>query len=768
METIEKYRSELVERIPLDYEMPAEPGSASMSDLIAAALRRWYIAVIIFVGICVIGIPALWLLAEPKYAVTGAIRVAPILSNIVTGEAERGEISNYQSFMNTQATMITSPQVIQRVADDLSGKHLAFFEDSAEGIGAKLRRRMEGNNMKPNPANILKQAVYDKIITSKAERNTELVEITMTSDNPEEAKKIVDAFIQAYMLIEVSDSLQGRDQTLTIIENERKVLGEKLNSQREAIRQIAQEYGSLSLTGRQDMMMRRVSSWLEELTKVESQRISYETRIQTLEQGQQQGLPEELLNKRNERINSDPTIQELIRNVVRLEQDLIAARQLMTSENPLLKQKEEFLDSFKKRLEERRQEVGKDFEAMVAEDINVATKNELLNTRAKLAETLAYENRLREMLTKEDTRTVELGRKQLAIQEMEDQLASMKELYSTYGKRIQELEMERKQPARIRLAFNADIANIMDKRIKYTIAMVLGALACGVLGALLRDKADLSLRTPDDVVKRIGIRIIGTTTNPQTINKILLPKQMTDDYQTIRANLGLLDGGGMPKKVVIASAGMRDGKTTFAINIATSLSRSGKKVLLIDGDMRKPDIGRILNVPKESRCLQDAISGKKPIRDALYDATSSGLYVLAANSHSLLDPYELLASPQSAKCIEEISEDFDNVIIDTPPVLAFPDALLWAKIAGAVILTGFSGHTTAPDLRDTKQRLAEIGVKILGTVLSNVPLSHSYYRYGYEYYTRDKHTGRDSRDAVGKPLLLSMDNEEKKPNDPAS
>lgn len=221
-------------------------------------------------------------------------------------------------------------------------------------------------------------------------------------------------------------------------------------------------------------------------------------------------------------------------------------------------------------------------------------------------------------------------------------------------------------------------------------------LACGILGAFLRDKADTSLYTPDDVVKRIGIRIIGTTTSPKTIEKTLLPKQMTEDYQTIRANLGLLDGGGMPKKVVITSTGMRDGKTTFAINLATSLSRSGKKVLLVDGDLRKPDIGRLLSVPKESRCLQDAISGKKLIRDALYDATSSGLYVLAANSHSLMDPYELLALPQAAKCIEEISEDFDNVIIDTPPVLAFPDALLWAKMAGSVILTGFSGHTTAP------------------------------------------------------------------------
>lgn len=229
MEPIEKYRGELIERVPLDYEMPAETGTASTSDLIAAILRRWHIAVILFVVICVIGIPALWLLVEPRYAVTGAIRVAPILSNILTGEAEKGEISNYQSFMNTQAKMIISPQVIQRVADDLSSKHLTFFEDKTAGIGAKLRHRMEGGKMKPDPANILKQAVYDKVIISEAARNSELVEITMTGDNPEEAKKIVDAFIEAYMLIEVSDSLQGRDQTLTVIENERKVLGEKLN-----------------------------------------------------------------------------------------------------------------------------------------------------------------------------------------------------------------------------------------------------------------------------------------------------------------------------------------------------------------------------------------------------------------------------------------------------------------------------------------------------------------------------------------------------------
>jgi capsular exopolysaccharide synthesis family protein len=433
----------------------------------------------------------------------------------------------------------------------------------------------------------------------------------------------------------------------------------------------------------------------------------------------------------------------------------------------MLQQKKDFVKTFQARLDEKREEVSKKFDERMSKQMDKTSADELANARLDLEQTVVYENRLREMLAKEDAKTVEVGRKQLAIEEIKEQLASTKEIYDTIGRRIQELEMERKRPARVSVAYNADIASIQDKRVKLTLAIIFGALACGLFGAILRDKADLSLHTPDDVFRHIGIRIIGTTTSPRTVEQSLRSRQMAEDYQTIRANLGLLDDGGMPKKLVITSPGPRDGKTTFAVNLATSLSRSGKKVLLIDGDLRKPDIGRLLNIPRESRCLQDVLLGNKPDK-AVCAVSSNGLYVLAADSQSSIDPYELLASRRMAEQVNNISEEYDHVIIDTPPVLAFPDALLWAKAAGAVILTGFADQTTSPDLKETKERLDEIGVRILGTVLSNVPVGRSYYRYGYDYYAQGGHTKRNGRNAAKRPLLLPTENPDEKPNDSVS
>jgi len=279
-------------------------------------------------------------------------------------------------------------------------------------------------------------------------------------------------------------------------------------------------------------------------------------------------------------------------------------------------------------------------------------------------------------------------------------------------------------------------------------AAVIGALACGFGLAFLRDKMDKTLQTADDITRYLHLPIVGTTTSSHTLKPALFAEQIAGDYQTIRANLGLLNEGGMPRKLVVSSAGTREGKTTFAVNLATSLAKSGKKVLLIDGDLRKPDVERMLNVPKGSGYLQDVLLGADPSSTA-YVLPSSGLHVLAANPRHTADPYELLTSSLAAEQIDRLAREYDHIIIDSPPALAFPDALVWARLADAVVLVSFAGQTKAPELQEAKERFSRGRARVLGAVLSNVPVDQSLYRYAYTY------RGRGPSGRKAKKLLLT-------------
>jgi capsular exopolysaccharide synthesis family protein len=733
-------------------------------------LRRWYIAAAIFLLVCAIGLPVIWLSVQPIYSVTGAIRVAPILTNILSGEADRGEISNYQSFVNTQAQLVTSPGVVERVANDhdLAGKKLSFFELKTTGLVPKLNRLLKTTETNPEPANILKQAILDEVITSTADRYSELIKVTMKSPNPREAEQIVNAFINNYMAFEGDNAVKGEELNLKILRGEQGVLATKLDDYRTSITKLANEYGSKKLVGRYDIALQRVANLMTSLTQVEARRIYLQVQVRVLEETQEETIPpQEMVSMREDYINKDPAVGALTTNIVVLDQEIIAAKQMLTENNPQIKQKEELLEALRSRLDEQKKKAGETFDRLMAKEVASSGSKKLLNLKEEFKQTEAHEKELRDLLAKEDSQTIDLGRKDLGIQGLLDQVDLTKQMFDTISRRIKEMEMEQKRPARIYGYPNAEISQIQDKRIKFSMVLMFAAAACGTLLALLREKIDHSLHTPDDIVRRIGIPLIGTTTSSQTIKPALLPGQIIEDYQTIRANLGLLNGGGMPKKVVITSPGIQEGKTTFAINLATSMAKSGKKVLLIDGDLRKPDIAYLLNLPRGSRGLQDLLSGKE-FEQVVCTVPSTGLDVLAADSHNNADAYELLASPIAAQQINIVTQRYDHIIIDTPPALAFPDALMWAKLADGVILTSFAGRTTTEDLRETTQRLKQINVRVLGTILSNVNASDSYYHYGYNHYSSKNANTQKNTKRVRTKILMPLQNPQDNPENPSN
>ncbi len=756
MNELEKHHDYAGGQDIVNLQIQPEPTEEATSDLVAGILRRWYIVFLVFLVLCGAGLPAVWTYVKPIYNVTGAIKIEPDEQNLVTGENE-GAILNYESFMNTQAEKVTSSSVVQRVADALVDQNLAFFKDEPSDLVAKLQEKLGISRANVEPATRLKLAlVSDQVIVVAADRTSELIKITMQNRDLEEGKQIVDAFIKAYMDVEVVSALEDENQQLRLLETQRDLLSAQMDNDSQTMYQLGQEYGSIALESREDMQIQRYADLLSRLTTVQAERIELEAQVLLLERTREQPIsPADLLRMRQEHISQEPAVLAFMPAISQLEQELIVARQTLQPEHPELGRKAEQLEGLKTRLEELKQQASQAFDERAAKEAADAGNKQLVAARNDLEQKRVFEKSLEVEIGKVDVETVTVGKRQLAIEQLQDRLTFTKERYDLVVGRVQDLELQRQRPARISVYYDADLASIDDKRPKLTAAVIFAGLVCGMGLAYVRDRADQRLRTPDDVAKRIGIRIIGTTTSLHTVKPAYLPEQIVGDYQTIRANLGLLGEKGVPKKLVVTSPGMKEGKTTFAVNLATSMAESGKRVLLIDGDLRKPDVARLLNLPKGTRGLQDVLCGVK-FEQAVFSMASTGLDVLAADFENTADAYELLAMPSTAKRIEMISRKYDHVIIDTPPTLGFPDALIWAKIGGAAILVSYAGHTTMPDLKEAKERLAQIDIQVLGTVLSSVQAGHGYYRHGHGYYTQSA----ASREAAGlhrRKLMFSMD-----------
>ncbi|MEN6426537.1 MAG: polysaccharide biosynthesis tyrosine autokinase [Phycisphaerales bacterium] len=758
MNNLEKYLDQVIEQRPTVLEPPTEVQEPPTTNVLESVRKRWPIILATVIVICAVGLPAVWFLVEPLYVVQGAVKIKQTVSSMLTGEALTGEVSNYAWFVNTEAhNMMNNSDALGKVLDDLVPRKLAFFSGEPANRIESLLARILPRSRNVMPQEILREAIANKTISAAQLPNTEFLAVTMRSANKEEARTIVDSFVRNYIAQFKLASSSAENDLVERLRVQRTELQRKIDVEV----QMQKDKGIESPTAvfdpnerlTQQLVMNRLSVLQNELVRLEVQRVRLEGDILEPDPNDRLDvMSEQFLGARTAYVNEDPSFKELTTNVVQMERDLIVAEQTQTAAYPALQQRKEVLKALKTRLDERKADLEKEFETRWQNRLDEITA--MRTTRAPELRK-AIKDRIVQvqlMLDEENKNLKREAQNKLEMRTSEDNLRQNRQMLDILGARIAQLELEQDRRPRVEQQVLASVVSEEDKRLKLVGVTVFGALACGVGLALLRDKMDKTLQTPADITRQTDLPILGTTTSSRTIKPALFAEQIAGDYQTIRTNLGLLYNGGMPKRLVISSAGMREGKTTFAVNLATSLAKSGKKVLLIDGDLRKPDIGHMLNVLNNEGGLQNVLLGEDP-SGIVCVLPTSGLHVLAANPRYLGDAYELLTSSTAAGQMERLAREYDHLIVDSPPTLAFPDALVWAKLTDAVILVSFAGQTTAPELKEAKERFARIRARILGAVLSNVPVDQGLYRYSYTYRSRGPQPNRKG----GKPkkMLLS-------------
>ncbi len=272
--------------------------------------------------------------------------------------------------------------------------------------------------------------------------------------------------------------------------------------------------------------------------------------------------------------------------------------------------------------------------------------------------------------------------------------------------------------------------------------LVLGGLiglAVGIGIAVLRAVLDTRVRTPQDVELVTDAPLIGAIAyDPKAKDRPLIVhadplSPRAESFRALRTNLQFLDMGGRASFVVTSSV-PSEGKSTTTINLAIALADAGKKVALLDTDLRKPKVAEYLGI-EGGAGLTDVLIGRVRVGDVMLPWGDRSMYVLPAGKIPP-NPSELLGSAQMASLLEVLERDFDVVLCDAPPLLPVTDAAILARATSGALVVVSAGRTNRHQLSGAIDALQTVGAKVAGVVLSMVPTRgpDAYaYSYGYGY-----------------------------------
>jgi len=264
----------------------------------------------------------------------------------------------------------------------------------------------------------------------------------------------------------------------------------------------------------------------------------------------------------------------------------------------------------------------------------------------------------------------------------------------------------------------------------------------------LQEKLDNTFKGQDDVESILGVSFLGIV--PSIVDASMMGPSKNAAYardlyvhshpkssvaeccRSIRTNLLFMSPDKPLKKLLVTSSGPQEGKTTVATSLAIAMAQSGNRVLLVDTDMRRPRLHRAFGIANEVG-ISSAIVGEMPIESCIKSTEVPGLSVLPCGPIPP-NPTELLHAERFRKLVEVLSDQFDRIIFDSPPLGAVADAAVLATQADAALLVLKGGKTTYPEARRAIDSLTGVNAFVAGAVLNDLDLENREYGYYYYYY----------------------------------
>src|ERR1700723_2902727 len=565
--------------------------------------------------------------------------------------------------------------------------------------------------------------------------NSRLMDITYEANTPELAAQVVNAHIRNFIDQNRRSHYDATTAATTWLTDQLDELKIKVKNSEDARLDYERKNQIWEVDDKQNITTQRLGELNKELIDAQSDRMKKQSMYDYAKQGDADIVPQ---------IRENPGVQDLLKRRSDLNGQYTEALAQYGPNFPKVQRLQAQLKEIDQNLDREKKAVvvrlGSEFhEAQQREDLLTRTLEQQKSEASLMSERMVQYN-----ILKRDAEADKALYDGLLTKLKE---AGISSALQSSNIRIVDPAMIPAAPAR-----PAKMRNV-------TLAFLVG-LVGGVGLAILREYMDNTVKTPDDIetLSRLpSLAVVpafqdseGDAPKRRTLADSLgnghsrhvelvaqhLPKsQMSEAFRALRTALLLSQAGHPPQVILVTSALPREGKTTAAANLAVTLAQLGDRTLLIDADLRKPGVGRLLNMTDGKEVgLSSYLAGVSTLDEVLMPHPTINNLVALTTGPVPPSPADLLSSHRMREAITDLRHRFKFVVIDSPPVMAATDAVILSALTDGVLLVVRSGETPKEAFTRTRDLLMAVKSRLLGVVLNAVDSSAPDYYYSYRYY----------------------------------
>ncbi len=713
-----------------------------LRDYLRVLEKRKTIIIVFFV-VTVLAVTIATLRMVPIYQASTQVLVEKNESTSLMG---RGYYNAYDpEFYETQHQLIKSQNVARKVVKllNLTDTYATYFPEqendasfvrtmkkTVKGWLAALKSSSDDAVAAPGEMveeksreSILADMVQAGIVVSPVEES-KLLNISFQSKNPHFAKIVADTIAEAYkeeiMAIHMNSSGYAL-QWMTKKAEEEKA---KLAQSEAALQAYMKQQNIVTIEDKVSILPERLTNLTNRLAEAQSKRTQLENIYKQIQQAQQGGGDIESLLL----ANNHGGLMEIRLAVRKAEQQIAELSQKYGYKHPVMIEAKSQLKDVQRQMKSEMDKIV----ASIKNEYDVA---------------VGQEKAIQDALTEGKQEALGLNERLMEYNRLKRDMEANRALYEALMMQAKEKDLtENTQKVNVWLTQEAETPEFPIKpnvKRNLLLGLVLGVFG-GVGMAFFIEYLDNTIKDPEDTERRFGHTVIGVVEmlnkeNADTFAREDATSSFAESFKSLRTALLLSSADRPPKLVQMTSMSPKEGKTTNTVNLAFAVAQTERSVLLIDTDLRRPRLHKALQVENNSNGLSSYLSGASEKVD-IQKVPETNVSVICSGPIPP-NPSELLDTERFGKLLEELAQQFDMIIIDSPPVLSATDALIVSRhVDGVVVVTRF-GETTFERLNRGMKSLTDVNSRIIGMVINCMDMKksnyYSYYGY-YQYYSAGK------------------------------